>query len=30
MGKVDKLSRRPDWKVEVENVDNNQILMKEQ
>jgi len=30
MGKVDKLSRRPDWKVEVENVDNNQTLIKEQ
>jgi len=30
MGKVDGLSRRPDWKVGVENDNNNQTLIKEQ
>ena len=30
MGKADELSRRPDWKVEVENNNNNQTLIKEQ
>ena len=30
MGKVDRLSRRADWKVGVENDNNNQILIKEQ
>ena len=30
MEKVDKLSRRPDWKVETRNDNDNQILMKEQ
>jgi len=29
MGKVDGLSRRPDWKIEVENNNNNQTLIKE-
>ena len=29
MGKADKLSRRPDWKVGVENDNNNQILIKD-
>ena len=28
MEKADKLSRRPDWKVGVENDNNNQILIK--
>jgi len=28
MGKADGLSRRPDWKVETENDNNNQILIK--
>jgi len=30
MGKVDRLSRRPDWKVGVENDNDNQTLIKEQ
>jgi len=30
MGKADGLSRRPDWKVGVENNNNNQTLIKEQ
>ena len=30
MGKANKLSRRLDWKVGVENYNNNQILIKEQ
>jgi len=30
MGKVDRLSKRPDWKVEIENDNNNQTLIKEQ
>jgi len=30
MGKVDRLSRRPDWKVGIENNNNNQTLIKEQ
>ena len=30
MGKVDGLSRRPDWKAGVENDNNNQTLIKEQ
>jgi len=30
MGKVDGLSRRPDWKVRIENDNNNQTLIKEQ
>jgi len=30
MGKADRLSRRLDWKVETENDNNNQILIKEQ
>jgi len=29
MGKADGLSRRPDWKVGVENDNNNQILIKD-
>ena len=29
MEKADKLSRRPDWKVGVENDNNNQILFKD-
>ena len=28
--KVDKLSRRPDWKIGIENDNNNQTLIKEQ
>ena len=28
MGKVDGLSRRLDWKIEVENNNNNQTLIK--
>ena len=28
MGKMDRLSRRPDWKVGTENNDSNQILIK--
>ena len=30
MGKADKLSIRLDWKVETENDNNNQILIKDQ
>ena len=30
MEKVDRLSRRLDWKVGIENNNNNQILIKEQ
>ena len=30
MGKADKLSRRANWKLGVENDNNNQILIKEQ
>jgi len=30
MGKADRLSRRPDWKVRVENDNNNQTLIKKQ
>jgi len=30
MGKLDRLSRRLDWKVGVENDNNNQTLIKEQ
>jgi len=29
MGKADGLSRRPDWKVEVENDNNNQVFIKD-
>jgi len=29
MGKADGLSRRPDWKVGVENDNDNQILIKD-
>ena len=29
MGKADGLSRRPDWKVGVENDNNDQTLIKE-
>ena len=29
MRKVDRLSRRPDWKVEVENDNKNQVVVKE-
>ena len=30
IGKADKLSRRPDWKVEVEKYNENQTLIKKQ
>jgi len=30
MGKADGLSKRPDWKVGIENDNNNQTLIKEQ
>jgi len=30
MEKVDNLSKRPDWKVEVENNSENQNLIKEE
>ena len=30
MGKADRLSKRPDWKVRIENDNNNQTLIKEQ
>ena len=30
MGKVDRLSRRLNWKVEIENDNNNQTLIKKQ
>ena len=29
MGKIDKLSRQPDWKVEVEKDNDNQIFIKD-
>ena len=29
MGKTDRLSRRPDWKVKVEKDNNNQIFIKD-
>ena len=29
IGKTDKLSKRPDWKVEIENDNKNQILVKD-
>jgi len=29
MGKTDRLSRRPNWKVEVENDNDNQVLIKD-
>jgi len=29
MGKVDRLSRRSDWKVGVENDNDNQIIIKD-
>ena len=29
MKKADRLSRRPDWKVEAENDNDNQILIKD-
>ena len=29
MGKTDRLSRRPDWKVRTENDNNNQILIQD-
>ena len=29
MRKTDRLSRRPDWKVEVENDNDNQIFIKD-
>jgi len=29
IGKADRLSRRPDWKVEIENDNSNQTLIKE-
>jgi len=28
MGKADRLSRRPDWRVGVENDNNNQVFIK--
>jgi len=28
MGKADRLSRRPDWKVGTENDNDNQVLLK--
>ena len=30
MGKTDRLSRRPDWKVSVEKNNKNQTLIKKQ
>jgi len=30
MGKADSLSRRPDWKVGIENDNENQKLVKEE
>ena len=30
MEKIDKLSRRPDWKIRIENDNNNQKLIKEE
>ena len=29
MEKADRLSRRPDWRVEVENDNNNQVFIKD-
>ena len=29
MGKADRLSRRPDWKVRVEKNNDNQVLIKD-
>ena len=29
MGKIDGLSRRPDWKVGVEKDNNNQVFIKD-
>ena len=29
MGKIDRLSRQPDWKVEVEKDNDNQIFIKD-
>ena len=29
MGKADRLSKRPDWKVGIENNNNNHILIKD-
>jgi len=29
MGKVDKLSRQPDWKVEVKNDNRDQVFIKD-
>jgi len=30
MEKVDRLSKRPDWKIKTENDNDNQILIKDQ
>ena len=30
IGKADRLSKKPDWKVRIENDNNNQTLIKEQ
>jgi len=30
MKKINKLSKRPDWKVEIENENKNQKLIKEE
>jgi len=30
MGKTDRLSRRPDWKVRMEKDNDNQVLIKDQ
>ena len=29
MGKVDELSRQPDWKIDVEKDNNNQVFIKD-
>jgi len=29
MGKVDRLSRRPDWKIDVEKDNENQVFIKD-
>jgi len=29
MGKADRLSKRPDWKVDVEKDNNNQVFIKD-
>jgi len=29
MGKADSLSRRPDWKIDVENDNQNQVFTKD-